>query len=115
MITLSISEDDQKDLYPGMYAHVTITSSDKSGTPDNVVLVPHSAIIHTDQLTGLYTISENQTALFRWVKLGKTYGDQVEILSGLSVEEEFILASDSRLYNGVPVTVRAGTQLGSRH
>ena len=31
----------------------------------------------------VYTVSSQNTAVLRWVKVGKTFGDQVEILSGL--------------------------------
>jgi hypothetical protein len=38
--------------------------------------------------------------------LGKTYGDKVEVISGLSRNEKFIESSESKLYNGVPVVVK---------
>jgi hypothetical protein len=69
-------------------------------------LFPTSSIVYKDQLTGIYTITENQTALLRWVRLGKEQGDQVEILSGLRSDEKFILASEGKLYNGAPVSVK---------
>ena len=68
-------------------------------------MVPLSAIEHKDQLTGLYTIGTNNTALLRWVRLGKTYGDQVEVLSGLEKNEPFIVSAAGKLYNGIPVKI----------
>jgi hypothetical protein len=65
-----------------------------------------SAIINRDELTGIYTVSANNTALLRWIRLGKTYGDKVEVISGLSKNEKFICSSESKLYNGAPVVVK---------
>ncbi len=106
LITVNIPDTEKKGLYSGMYVNVAIASSSKASDTDNMVLVPTSSLVHKDQLTGLYTISENETALLRWVKLGKTYGNNVEVLSGLSPKEKFILTSDGKLYNGVPVTIQ---------
>jgi multidrug efflux pump subunit AcrA (membrane-fusion protein) len=72
----------------------------------NNILVPAAALVYKDQLTGIYTVSQSNTALLHWVKTGRTYGEQVEILSGLNAEEKFILQSEGKLYNGVPVSVK---------
>ena len=87
-----------------MYVNVSIPVKQKVQTSDaDAVLVPQAAIVYKDQLTGLYTISNNNTALLRWVRLGNNYGSNVEVLSGLSKDENFILSADGKLYNGVPV------------
>jgi RND family efflux transporter MFP subunit len=106
MIIISIPEPDSKGLFPGMSVNVSIASTARSSISKDIVVVPASAIIHKDQLTGIYSINENATASLRWVKLGRTYGDYVEILSGLSSQEKFILASEGKLYNGVPVVIK---------
>ena len=103
LISVTIPETETDDLYSGMYVTATITSSAKMSDTDDTVLVPASSLVHKDQLTGLYTISAGGTALLRWVKLGQTHGDEVEVLSGLTSEEPFILTSAGRLYNGAPV------------
>ena len=66
-------------------------------------MVPVSAIFYKDELTGLYTVSANHTALLRWVRLGKQMGNDVEVLSGLSKDEPFILSANGKLADGVPV------------
>jgi hypothetical protein len=110
MIKVSIPDAEKEGLYSGMYVKVAIASSGKaiasSGkatASGSSVLVPDSALVQKDQLTGLYTVSESQTALLRWVKTGRTFGNQVEILSGLRADEKFIVSADGKLYNGVPV------------
>jgi RND family efflux transporter MFP subunit len=105
IIKINIADADKKRLYAGMYATVAIPVKEavavKAAT--NSVLVPVSAIERKDQLTGLYTVGSNNTALLRWVRLGKTYGDKVEVLSGLEKNESFILSADGKLYNGAVV------------
>jgi len=107
-IKLSIPEAQKKDLYAGMYVNVFIPVSGGtvSTQTSGVVLVPTSSLVQNDQLTGIYTISSNNTAILRWVRTGKVFGDQTEILSGLSSTETFILKAEGKLYNGVPVTLK---------
>jgi len=108
LVRLAIPESERQSIYPGMYVRVTIDAGPgyKIGPGENQVLVPESSLVKKDQLVGLYTLSSQKTALLRWVRTGKTVGDQVEILSGLSPNETFILQSDKALYNGAPVTIK---------
>lgn len=70
------------------------------------VLIPVEAIINKGQLSGVYTISENNTAILRWLQLGRNFGNQVEILSGLSSNETYIISADGKLYNGAKVIIQ---------
>ncbi len=108
LIKINIPEQDKDGLYAGMYVNVSIPVKQKVTMPSNAatVLVPQLAIIYKDQLTGLYTISNDTTALLRWVRLGNNYGDKVEVLSGLSKDENFIVRADEKLYNGAPIKLR---------
>ena len=108
LIKISIPDADKKGLYAGMYANVTIPMKEPVAVSTNAdaVLVPVSSIEHKDQLTGLYTIGSNNTALLRWVRLGKTYGDKIEVLSGLGKNEPFVVTAEGKLYNGIPVSIK---------
>jgi RND family efflux transporter MFP subunit len=109
IIKIGISDKDKKRLYAGMYVDVSIPLTKAVATNNNEdaqVLVPTASIENRDQLTGLYTISSNNTALLRWVRLGKTYGDKVEVLSGLDKHEQYIVSADGKLYNGAPVKLK---------
>ncbi|RKR85749.1 RND family efflux transporter MFP subunit [Mucilaginibacter gracilis] len=106
-IKIHIPDNEKQGLFAGMYANVaiTVTQAIKTKSADQV-MVPVSAIEYKDELTGLYTIGSNHTALLRWVRLGKTQGSQVEVLSGLAANEQFIVTAEGRLYNGVPVKLK---------
>ena len=108
IIKVKIPDSEKAGLYAGMYATVSIPAKEPPAvkTNGNAVMVPLSSIEHKDQLTGLYTIGSNNIALLRWVRLGKTYGDKVEVLTGLQKNEEFIVSADGKLYNGIPVKVK---------
>lgn len=104
-IKVNLPEKEKAGLYSGMYVNVTI-QGEVSESGSEKIQIPASAIVYKDQLTGLFTITDDQTAMLRWIRLGKNQGDQVEILSGLRNDEKFILTSEGKLYNGVPVTVK---------
>ena len=48
----------------------------------SAVTVPVSAVVRRGQLTGVRVVSEQGTGI-RWIRLGRTLGDRVEVLSGL--------------------------------
>ncbi len=97
-------EKTEAPILSGMYTSVMFPTKRKSKT--NIVLVPVAVIVHRGQLSGIYTVSQTQTALLRWLRLGKTYGDKIEVLSGLNSEEQYIVSAEGKLYNGVKVTIQ---------
>lgn len=105
-IKIAIPAVDQKLLFPGMIADINllIPSSKKESTQN--LFIPKEAIVYQDQLTGIYTVTNNNIALLRWVRLGKTVNNTVEVLSGLSNNETFVLSSSDKLYNGVKVVTK---------
>lgn len=93
-------------ILPGMFANVSFPVADEAQSNSLTSLfIPKSALVEQGQLVGIYTLAENK-ALLRWLRIGKEVGDQVEVLSGLSAGENYIVSSEGRLYNGVAVTVR---------
>lgn len=103
LVKINLTETDDS-MLPGMYANIQFPVA-KTNNENAVVYVPEEAIIYKGQLTGIYTVSESKTAILRWLRLGKTFGDSVEVLSGLSADEQYILKADSKLYNGAKLTI----------
>ena len=58
LIKLSVPDHEKDGLYSGMYVNVFIPIKKvvTTGNINNTVLVPTSALINKDQLTGIYTI-----------------------------------------------------------
>lgn len=86
------------DLKTGMFARVLIPLG---GT--GVMLVPESAVVEEGQLTGVFVVGDDQVARFQLVRLGKRYGDRVEVISGLREGQRYVTA--------VPLTLRAGMRV----
>lgn len=86
------------DLKSGMFARVFIPVGGTGG-----LLVPAAAVVSEGQLTGLFIVDEQQIAHFRLVRIGKNYGDRVEVLSGLSAGQRYIPAIPAGLKDGMTV------------
>ena len=96
-----------KEILSGMFVNVQFPTAKKETTTvkSDVVLIPESALVKQGQLTGIYTVGSGNFAILRWLRIGKTYGDQVEVLSGLSTDEQYIVSAEGKLFNGAKVSV----------
>jgi RND family efflux transporter MFP subunit len=91
----------------GMFVNVQFPVANKTQTvQSDRVLIPESALVKQGQLTGVYTIGEGNVAILRWLRTGKTFGNQVEVLSGLSANEQYIVSAEGKLFNGALVSVQ---------
>lgn len=90
----------------GMFVNVQFPIEKKTTTTakSEQVLVSEAALVRQGQLTGVYTIANN-TAILRWLRIGKSYGDKVEVLSGLKADEPYIVSSEGKLFNGAKVQI----------
>jgi RND family efflux transporter MFP subunit len=97
-------EKTDANILSGMFTTVQFPVERKSKT--QMVLIPSEAIVTNGQLSGVYTVSDSNTAILRWLRLGRTYGDQIEVLSGLNTDEAYIVSAEGKLYNGAKVSVQ---------
>lgn len=104
LVTIALDKT-ETEILSGMYATV-LFPVEKTQQENQQILVPKEALVTKGQLSGVYTVSESNTALLRWLRLGKTYGDRVEVLSGLSADESYIVSAEGKLYNGAPVSIQ---------
>lgn len=99
--------ENEKDILPGMFVSAVFA---RENTPSEIknhsVLIPIDAIIQEGQLHGIYVVTENDTAILRWLRLGRAFGNEIEVLSGLTSGEKYIIASDGRLLNGSKVIIQ---------
>ncbi len=79
----------------GMFARVNVPVGSREA-----VTVPAEAIIERGQLTGVWTIGEDDAVHLRWVRLGHRVGDRVEVLSGLAGGETLVLSAQAPLAEG---------------
>jgi RND family efflux transporter MFP subunit len=80
-------------LAPGMFARVWLPmAGGPAGSTAINLQVPLLAIVRRAEMTGVYVVNPDGRPVLRQVRLGRTVGDQVEILSGLMAGER--VASD---------------------
>ena len=104
VIKIQLNKTDKK-ILSGMFVSVKIPINNTS-VQQEMVLVPLKSLIHKGQLSGVYTVSQHNTAILRWLRLGKTYGENIEVLSGLSINEPYIVSAEGKLYNGAKVSIQ---------
>ena len=106
-VTLNATD---KAILSGMFVNVQFPIANKPKTEITVksdkVMVPENALVKQGQLTGIYTIAGGKTAILRWIRTGKSFGNQVEVLSGLSANEQYIVSAEGKLYNGAKVSIQ---------
>ncbi len=86
-------------LLPGMYVQVHFVF--KRNTPP--VLVPASAILTSAAGAQVAVVDADDTVHYRKVQVGKDYGAEVELLTGLTGEETIVMNASWDLAEGVHV------------
>ncbi|MFD2529559.1 efflux RND transporter periplasmic adaptor subunit [Polaribacter marinaquae] len=97
-------EKTDANILSGMFSTVQFPVERK--VKSELVLIPTDAIVKNGQLSGVYTVSESNTAILRWLRLGRTYGNEVEVLSGLNSDESYIVSAEGKLFNGAKITIQ---------
>lgn len=101
-VAISRPKGENERLKSGMYATISLM---QGGEP--TIAVPENALISRGQLTGLYTVSPDEEAVLRWVRTGRRYEDQIEILSGLAEGDRYIVSYEPGLIEeGKKVEIR---------
>ena len=89
-------------LYAGMYAHVSLSLPNPNPTlylPDNTLLIDSKG-------TRVATVDALNKIHFKDVKLGRDYGAEAEILSGITSGEQVIQNPTDDLREGTTVSVQ---------
>ena len=81
-------------LMPGMFGRVGF---DLGHAP--TLAAPTAAIARRGGLDGVFVMTEG-VARFRWVRLGRMWNDQIEVVSGLSAGERIVAKPDASLREG---------------
>jgi RND family efflux transporter MFP subunit len=69
------------------------------------LLIPRTSLVERGQLQGVYLLDANQIAGLRYVTLGRSTGDQVEVLSGLEAGEKLVAAPGDRELGGKRIAI----------
>lgn len=101
MATISVNETNDQ-LLPGMFARVSFYADGESG--NSSIYIDQQALVKKGQLTGVYTVSHKNTAILRWIQTGAEKEGLVEVISGVDEGDQYIISSDSKLFNGIQIT-----------
>lgn len=82
-------------LRSGLFGRVRFQTSPKEG-----LTIPRKAILNRGQLSQVFVVDPKGMAYSRLVRTGKTYGDRVEILSGLEGGERIIVEGLEKVQDG---------------
>ncbi len=108
LVKVNLTQTD-KSILSGMFVNVQFpvaNTKESTTTAYDKVMVPESALVKQGQLTGIYTVGNGNTAILRWLRIGKSFGNQVEVLSGLSSKENYIVSAEGKLFNGAKISVQ---------
>jgi multidrug efflux pump subunit AcrA (membrane-fusion protein) len=67
------------------------------------VTVPATAAVQRGQLTGVYVIGDGDVARLRLITIGKHYGSDIEVLSGLEPGERIVADRADQITDGAIV------------
>ncbi len=101
---IAIPDKNAKDLKAGMYVNAFIETAGEQ-TAESLLTIPAESLVRKEDLTGIYVVGSDNQASLRWIRLGKTLGDKVEVLSGLSPKESFVVKAEGRIYNGAKLKI----------
>ena len=82
-------------LNPGQYVKVKIPVGQKQA-----ILVPQNAVVQKGQLTGVYTVDDENIVSYRLIRAGSKYEDKVEVLSGLNKGDKVIISGVDKAVDG---------------
>ena len=86
-------------LKSGMFGRFQL---DKGTT--HTILIPASAVVERGELTSVYVVGADRIARLRWIKAGRRFEQQLEILSGVNPGER-VLLDGSRGVDGATVQI----------
>lgn len=70
----------------------------------HTILIPATSVVERGELTSVYVVGADRVARLRWIKAGRRFDQQLEILSGVNLGER-VLTDGSRGIDGAPVQI----------
>ncbi len=96
--TVKVDLPARQSLRSGLYGVARFASGQRQA-----ILVPRKAVAQRGQLTGVFVVDDAGVARLRLVKTGKSYGESVEALSGLSDGERIVVDGVASVRDGVKI------------
>jgi RND family efflux transporter MFP subunit len=94
-ISIALPGGNQQIIRSGLYGKARFITGQTQA-----ITIPRKAVVERGQLTSVYVVDQSGIARMRLVKTGKTYGDRVEVLSGLTEGEQIVVDGGATLNDG---------------
>lgn len=91
-------------LAPGMFARFTVAYEKHA----DALLIPRGAIVEEDERTSVYVVRDGQVTR-RTIETGIRTADRVEVLNGLSIDEQIVTVGQSALRDGSKVLAQTNS------
>jgi RND family efflux transporter MFP subunit len=88
-------------LRSGLFGRARFSRGERSA-----LLIPRTSLVERGQLQGVYVLDANQIAGLRYLTLGKSAGEQIEVLSGLQDGEKLVAVAGDRDLSGKRIVIR---------
>jgi RND family efflux transporter MFP subunit len=88
-------------LRSGLFARAYFSRGERES-----LVVPKTAVVDRGALKGVYVVGPDQIAALRFVTVGDTVGDRLEVLSGLNSKEAVVLSPGDQEIGGKRVEVQ---------
>ena len=79
------------DLVPGTFVRVWMELPTTAPPTNPIIWVPAASVMRRGEMNAVYVKSAQGMFLLRQVRIGQTQGDKVQILTGLSADEEIAI------------------------
>lgn len=103
--TVKIELPASTQLHAGMYGSAMFANGTKEA-----IVIPRSAVVARGSLSCAYVLDSQGIAQLRYLTLGATQGDLVEVLSGVSAGEKLVDAPSDRDIAGKRIEASAGVR-----
>lgn len=87
-----------KGIRSGVYGRAFFPVGSRMG-----ISVPKSSLVERGALTSLWVVGKDKVARMRLVKAGQVLGDRIEILSGLSGDEQVVVTGIEKMSDGAKI------------
>ncbi len=93
-------------LLPGMYAQIRFATS----RPVSTLLIPGDALVNGTQGTRVATAGPDGKVHFKSVRVGNDFGNEIEVVDGLSAGDLVIMNPTDAVREGIEVEVKKGSR-----
>lgn len=88
----------RKDIRPGIFVEVYFIVGQRQG-----LMLPETAIVHRNGLSGVYIVDDHNIAHYRLVRLGQSLNGRVEVAAGLHDGQKVVDQPSAELLTGMKV------------